>query len=243
MVVRFAARGPARFDPLHQQYDTLDLSSLVRPGTNLIAAEVMYWGQGEPSRGGPIFQMSARPAFVLESTEVKSDRSWKTLISAGQQAPPWECVFKGVGYFAGNWLEQVDARKVPVDWEQPGFNDASWPNARAITRAGGWARAAIARAWSLKGDQRILYAATDAYTEACPAPPDMSQGYVWRIDPDYELFVADPDGGQRVRLTENRAYDAEATVSPKGDRIVYEQAETRGQVFLLDGGAAGPASR
>ncbi|HSD78691.1 MAG TPA: M20/M25/M40 family metallo-hydrolase, partial [Solirubrobacteraceae bacterium] len=76
-------------------------------------------------------------------------------------------------------------------------------------------------AYYLRGDRRVLYAGTDAYTESCPPPPDMSQGYVWRIDPDYELFVADPDGANRVRLTENRAYDAEATVCPRDGTVVF----------------------
>jgi len=76
-------------------------------------------------------------------------------------------------------------------------------------------------AFYLKGDQRILWAATDAYADACPPPPDYSQGYVWPIDPDYEIFVADPDGGNRVRLTENRAYDAEATVCPADGSLVF----------------------
>jgi alpha-L-rhamnosidase len=130
-----AGRGPARFDPAHQMYDTLDLSSLVKPGTNVIAAEVIYWGRGEPSRGGPIFQVSARPAFVFQSAEIMSDKSWKALVSRGQEAPGWDSVFKGAGYFAGNWLEQVDARKLPVDWQSPGFNDRDWSGAREITRA------------------------------------------------------------------------------------------------------------
>jgi len=73
----------------------------------------------------------------------------------------------------------------------------------------------------LLGDQKIIWAATDAYADACPAPPDMSQGYVWPIDADYELFVADRDGGGKVRLTENRAYDAEATVCAVDGSIVF----------------------
>jgi hypothetical protein len=53
----------------------------------------------------------------------------------------------------------------------------------------------------LLGDERILWAATDAYAEACPPPPDRSQGYVWPIDPDYELFVADA-GRRRPRAAD-----------------------------------------
>jgi Tol biopolymer transport system component len=73
----------------------------------------------------------------------------------------------------------------------------------------------------LPGDRRIVWSATDAYADACPPPPDRSQGYVWPVDPDYEIFVADVDGGNRVRLTENRVYDAEATVCGVDGSIVF----------------------
>jgi len=76
-------------------------------------------------------------------------------------------------------------------------------------------------AYFTKGDEKILWAATDAYASECPPPPDHSKGYVWPIDPDYELFVADPDGSNKVRLTENRDYDAEATVCPVDGSIVF----------------------
>ena len=54
-----------------------------------------------------------------------------------------------------------------------------------------------------------------------PAKPDYSQGYVWPIDSDYEIFEADPDGSHRVRITDNRAYDAEATICPKDGRVIF----------------------
>ena len=73
----------------------------------------------------------------------------------------------------------------------------------------------------LPGDRRVIWAATDAYAEACPAPPDFSKGYVWPIDSDYELFLADADGKNKVRITENRAYDAEATVCPSTGAVVF----------------------
>ena len=144
-----AARGPARFDPVHQLYDTLDLSDLVKPGTNVIAAEVIYWGQGEPSRGGPIFQVSARPAFVFESPEVKSDKSWKALISEAHETPDWGMMFKGSGYYAGNWMEKIDGRKLPQAWQLAAFNDRSWAAARAITRAEVWGEGDTRAPWKL----------------------------------------------------------------------------------------------
>jgi TolB protein len=68
----------------------------------------------------------------------------------------------------------------------------------------------------------ILYASTRLASPDCPSPPDMSQGYVWGLFPGYDIFVkpADPDA-PLIRLTDTPGYDAEATVSPLGDKIVF----------------------
>jgi len=73
----------------------------------------------------------------------------------------------------------------------------------------------------LPGDKRILYASTHAAGDAPPAPPDRSKGYVWPIYDSYEIYTADADGKNVVNLTKCPGYDAEATVSPAGDRIVF----------------------
>lgn len=70
------------------------------------------------------------------------------------------------------------------------------------------------------GDRRILYASTVHAGEGCPPPPDYSQGYVWPLYP-YDLYTARADGGDVRRLTDAPGYDAEATVSPDGRRIVF----------------------
>lgn len=76
-------------------------------------------------------------------------------------------------------------------------------------------------AYYLPGGRRILYASTHLGGNACPPPPDMSHGYTWAVYPDYDIFVTDTDGGHPVRLTDTPGYDAEATISPRGDRIVF----------------------
>lgn len=72
-----------------------------------------------------------------------------------------------------------------------------------------------------KGGDRIVYASTHEGDAACPADPDFSQGYVWAIYPDYDLFTANADGSDVKRLTDAPGYDAEATVSPDGTKIVF----------------------
>jgi len=76
-------------------------------------------------------------------------------------------------------------------------------------------------AYYLPGDKRVIYASTHLGGDEPPPPPDRSRGYVWPLYPTYDLFVCDADGKNTVRLTDTPGYDAEATVSPAGDRIVF----------------------
>lgn len=69
--------------------------------------------------------------------------------------------------------------------------------------------------------ERVIFASTHAESEMCPAPPDMSQGYVWAVYPSYDLWIADDDGGNLTQLTDTPGYDAEATLSPQGDRMIF----------------------
>ncbi len=67
----------------------------------------------------------------------------------------------------------------------------------------------------------ILYASTHLGGDMCPQKPDHSKGYVWALYDDYDIFKADLDGKNLVKLTDVKGYDAEATISPKGDKIIF----------------------
>ncbi len=69
-------------------------------------------------------------------------------------------------------------------------------------------------------DRRILYSSTFEHSTACPIPPDHSQGYVWPLG-HLEIYTANADGSDLRRLTSNGAYNAEATLSPDGRRIIF----------------------
>ena len=70
-------------------------------------------------------------------------------------------------------------------------------------------------------DDWIVYASTHGGSPECPPTPDHSRGYVWPIYASYDLYLARPDGSELTRLTDTPGYDAEATVSPAGDRVVF----------------------
>lgn len=69
--------------------------------------------------------------------------------------------------------------------------------------------------------RRIVYSSTHHKSGACPPPPDRSQGYVWPIDPAFEIWSVEPDGSGPVRLTDNDAYDAETTVCSKDGSLLF----------------------
>jgi len=74
----------------------------------------------------------------------------------------------------------------------------------------------------MPGDSTILYASTFLKHDTCPPVPERVPGrYVWPIYPEYDIFVSDRKGNIVKQLTNAPGYDAEATVSPKGDKIVF----------------------
>ena len=72
-----------------------------------------------------------------------------------------------------------------------------------------------------KGGKRVLYASTFGGKKECPPPADYSKGYVWAIYPDYDIYTANPDGSNIKKLTNTPGYDAEATISPNGKKIIF----------------------
>ena len=75
----------------------------------------------------------------------------------------------------------------------------------------------------LPGDTTILYASTHLAGNECPPKPvpRADHKYVWPIYESFDIFVADLKGNIIKQLTKTPGYDAEATVSPKGDKIVF----------------------
>jgi TolB protein len=68
-------------------------------------------------------------------------------------------------------------------------------------------------------ETKIIYASTHHHDLQCPPPPDRSKGYVWKLYETFDIFLK--DGNELRQLTNTDGYDAEATVSPKGDKIVF----------------------
>lgn len=73
----------------------------------------------------------------------------------------------------------------------------------------------------LKDNKHILYASTHKGGIDCPAVPETKGKYLWAVYNSFDIYVADLKGKITKQLTNTPGYDAEATVSPKGDKIVF----------------------
>jgi TolB protein len=73
----------------------------------------------------------------------------------------------------------------------------------------------------MPNNKDILYASTHLGGKACPPVPEIKGKYLWAIYPEFDIFVANKKGEIIKQLTNSSGYDAEATVSPKGDKIVF----------------------
>jgi TolB protein len=74
----------------------------------------------------------------------------------------------------------------------------------------------------LQGDKKMTYSST-FITGGKECPPELPKDgrFLWPLFPECDIFVGDEKGKVIKQLTETPGYDAEATVSPKGDKIVF----------------------
>ena len=73
----------------------------------------------------------------------------------------------------------------------------------------------------IQNDGSILYSSTHGHDPGCLWKPDRSQGYVWAVYPEMDIWRAGADGENAELLFRSPGYDAEATVCPKDGRIIF----------------------
>ncbi|NQW28936.1 MAG: PD40 domain-containing protein [Ignavibacteria bacterium] len=78
-------------------------------------------------------------------------------------------------------------------------------------------------AYFMPDDKHVLYASTHEGNVECPPDPEprADHKYVWPLYNTFNIYVADMQGNIVKKLTDRVGYDAEATLSPQGDKIVF----------------------
>lgn len=75
-----------------------------------------------------------------------------------------------------------------------------------------------------KNGKHIIYASTHEAADACPPLPDRKKygnKYIWPIYSSYDIYRADLNGKIEKKLTDTPGYDAEATLSADGTKMIF----------------------
>lgn len=124
-------RGPQASDPKEWRYESVDLAPWLRPGANVIAAQVVGYGND-----APFASMGWRTGFLLQGDTVTertidTDASWKVVRVEGYK------IFHADRAALHTFIvvspgEQLDAAKYPWGWQSPGFDATVWDDARTF---------------------------------------------------------------------------------------------------------------
>ena len=156
----------------------------------------------EPTTAKPVSDDLALPAE-------KHLRNVRQLTFGGENAE---------AYFSGDGRELIfQSKRDKLECDQIFTMGADGSNVRMVSTGEG--RTTCSYFFPKKS--RILYASTHVAAKECPARPDFRNGYVWPIYASYDIFVARPDGSDLKTLTKTPGYDAEATISADGRKVVF----------------------
>ncbi len=184
-----------------------------RPGMGLpyFVGETGDGEAGVGQHGGPPVEMpTPKPKGAdLTLPGEKHFRNVKQLTFGGENA---EAYFS----FDNKWLSFQTTRD-GVECDQIFVMGTDGSKLRRVSSGKGRTTCA----YFMPGGKKVLYASTHLGGDACPPKPDFSKGYVWALYPEYDIFVTDLKTGKLDRLTSTPGYDAEATLSPDGRKIVF----------------------
>jgi hypothetical protein len=116
--------GPAPSDPRWLDADPLDLTPFLRPGKNVIGAEVLYYGMGDGTwamgKPGFIFKLELEDSDERKETIV-SDHSWQCRIDRAHRPGQHK------RWYLRALQEEFDARQHPHGWDTAACKlDAEW---------------------------------------------------------------------------------------------------------------------
>jgi len=156
---------------------------------------------------GPV--VHGTPDDPLRDPQEKHLRHVKQLTFGGQNA---EAYFS----YDGRRLIFMSTRP-PYQCDQIFIMDTDGSNVRLESTGKGRTTCA----YFYPDGKHVLYSSTHAAADACPPRPDYSHGYVWAVYSSYQMYYATDDGKIVRPLTSGPGYNAEATLSADGKKIVF----------------------
>lgn len=164
--------------------------------------------------------MSQTPNSLISEQEKKHFKSIQQLTFGGDNA---EAYFDKTGT---KLTFQVTNKNWNVSCDQIYYLDLKKIKNKDLSKESSFKKISTGKgrttcSYFMPDGKHILFASTHHKMDSCPPVPHIKGKYVWPLYPEYDIFVADLNGKIVKQLTDNNYYDAEATVSPKGDKIVF----------------------
>ncbi len=121
--------GPARGDPDHWNYESVDISTFIHKGENVIAAIV--WNEGAWRAEG---QISLQTGFILQADnalyqDLNTGNGWKCTRDSAFHVLPFDIP----AYYVAGPGETVDMKYRAGDWKKTSFSDSNWKFAEKIS--------------------------------------------------------------------------------------------------------------
>lgn len=127
----------------------------------------------------------------------------------------------GEAYFSADGKRLIYQSKLPgMPYDQIFIMDLDGSNKRMVSTGRGRTTCSYFDPMT----PRILYSSTHEAKVQAQEPAGGSRGgggYDWQFDANFDIYQADLDGNILGKLTDIPGYDAEATYSPSGSRIVF----------------------
>ena len=121
-------------------------------------------------------------------------------------------VFQRTSVKDGVLCDQIFVGKLPEKGEQFSYKLVSTGKGRTTC------------AFFTKDNKHVVYASTHEGGDSCPPPVDRAKygnRYIWPVYSSYDIYMSDLDGKIVKKLTTTEGYDAEATLSPDGRKMIF----------------------
>jgi len=132
---RYVNRGPARSAPHHQSFDSIDISSFMKQGENIIAVQVHFQPEvnsyQHKARAGLLAQLEFTTKQGLE--RIVTGPSWRAIVD-----PRWDSNELRMSRFHQEVNDRVELSAQLNQWRRLSFDDNSWPKAQSLMRNSGW---------------------------------------------------------------------------------------------------------
>lgn len=143
--------GPTPSDPRWQEADPLDLAAYLKPGKNVLAVEVCFFGTGDGTH--PMGKPGLIVNLDIDGQNILTDDSWQCCLPHSWRPGQYK------RWFLRALQEDFDARLYPYGWDTTAFvPDNRWVNVSVVSTSGAhpavcnWSSEYI---WEIFGDKKV----------------------------------------------------------------------------------------